>query len=70
MKNFFAHWWKNHKTKTLGALQVMGGAIILYKDQVEQVLTRKHYGTIILAAGVGTAVLGFLNGKKDVPPQS
>jgi len=61
-------WWKNHKTKTLGLIQVVGGSIILYQDQLEHVLSRKAYGIIIVTAGVLTGILGWLNGKQNAQP--
>ena len=62
-------WWTNHKTKTIGLIQVVGGAIIMYQEQLEQVLNRKAYGAIIITAGLITAIIGYINGKKNAPAQ-
>jgi hypothetical protein len=67
MKNFFVIWWREHKTKTLGFLQMLTGAILLYQDQLDDFLSKRAYGIVIFGCGILTAIIGYINGRKDDP---
>ena len=68
--NLITRWWKDHKTKTLGALTVAFGAAQTYLPQIQGWFKRpEHYGAVFMGIGVVTALLGFLNSHKDEPPK-
>lgn len=62
--NALRNWWKNHRTKTLGLLVTVFGAVQTYLPQVQAML-KEHYGLVFAAIGVLTTVLGFLNSQQN-----
>ena len=52
---------KKHRTKILGATQVGCGAVVSYLPQLQSIMKPIHYGFAMMAVGVSTAVMGFIN---------
>lgn len=52
--------WK-HRTKVVGLTQTLLGSVMSGMAYVQQSLKPMHYGLLMLAFGVITACLGFIN---------
>lgn len=60
--------WKRHKTKSLGGLMVVFGAIQSNITAIQDHISKRAYGFVIIGLGVMVALLGFLNSQHDPDP--
>lgn len=51
----------NHKTKIMGFLITVLGAVQASAGQLTTLLSPKHYAVVMVIAGICVAALGFLN---------
>lgn len=58
-------WWTRHKTKSLGLIMVVVGAVQSNINQIQQYIPAKDYGFIIAGLGILVAALGFLNSRQN-----
>jgi len=63
--NILASWWQNHRTKTLGFLTTVFGAVLVYLPQMQASIPAKAYGCIFAGVGIAVAALGFVNSQKS-----
>jgi hypothetical protein len=61
-------WWKLHRTKTLGFLGVIVGAIQMNLAALGQTISPHWQGIVVMVFGVLTAALGFFNSAQNQDP--
>ena len=57
----FRTWWFRHRTKTLGFVMTLCGALQANIGYVQAYFRPQHYGWIMCGTGMLVAALGFLN---------